>query len=116
MDSQQPAVKRKVSKRGRVGEGRPSKATPERLCRILADMSRGLTREQACAANDVCVTKFEIWEKRPEFRWLRAKAQAARIYAIQNDMHVAGLRDWKYYRYLAQFFYQRCFSRKFSSR
>jgi hypothetical protein len=68
-------------------------------------MSRGLTREQACAANGVWVSNFEDWEKKPEFRWLRARAEAARIHAIQNDMHVAGQRDWKYYQWQLERFF-----------
>jgi hypothetical protein len=39
--------KRKISKRGRQGEGRPSKRTPEVVAKIAEAIAIGLTDEQA---------------------------------------------------------------------
>ena len=65
-----PKPKRKI--------GRPTKASPERIQGILASIARGLTREQACAVNDVSDEAFTQWERRPEFLGLREKALGAR--------------------------------------
>jgi hypothetical protein len=75
------------------------KATPALIKAILADLARGLTRRQACAANGIGETTLREWEKRPEFGDLRAKTEAVRIkYALQkieecNDPRKRG--DWK---------------------
>jgi DNA-binding transcriptional regulator YiaG len=73
--------------------GRPSKATPERIEAILDDLARGLTREQACACNNVNVTQFREWEKRDEFPDLRAKAQATRKLALLKMVEES--KDWR---------------------
>jgi hypothetical protein len=75
--------------------GRPTKATPELLQAILDDLSRGLTREQACAVNGVSDEQFSQWEKRPEYPGLRARAQATRIRALVQLKAIAGEKDWK---------------------
>jgi len=77
--------------------GRPTKATPELLQAILDDLARGLTREQACAINGVSRSNFSLWELRPEFEDLRARAQAARILALmeRKQQYAEAHLDWK---------------------
>jgi hypothetical protein len=75
------------------------KATPALIKAILADLARGLTRRQACAANGIGETTLREWEKRPEFGDLRARTEAVRInYALSrieqcNEPRRKG--DWK---------------------
>jgi hypothetical protein len=91
--------------------GRPSKATPERIEAILADIASGLTREQACAYNGVSITRFREWEKKPEFPQLRACAEAARIKALQAKIDKCGAYsgDWKRF----SFYLERTFPQQF---
>ncbi len=62
----------RVSKRGVVNEGRPTKATPARIKAILRDIALGLTQERACACNGVHFTTWIDWknnaDKFPELR------------------------------------------------
>jgi hypothetical protein len=82
-----PGIKRKV--------GRPTKATPERIQSILNDIACELTREQACACNNVSASQFREWEKRAEFPDLRAKAQATRKLALLKMVEESTSTDWR---------------------
>jgi len=87
-----PTPKRKV--------GRPTKATPELLEAILADMALGLTEEEACALSGIDDATFYRWKQRPEFRNLRARAAAVRIkerLAKKDAAAAAGNSCWKSY-------------------
>jgi hypothetical protein len=93
-NGQQP----RVSKRGVVNEGRPTKATPARIKAILDDIALGLTQEQACALHGVDVTNWIRWKNDTQrFPELRAQAEARRIKILLKrkqelaDKHL----DWK---------------------
>ena len=97
MDLQQKQPKRQPRQRTR---GRLTKATPERIEAILADIANGLTKEQACACNGVSATSFREWERRAEFPDLRARAQGLRIKALLAKLEAAaeaGSSAWKSY-------------------
>ena len=87
----EPKVKRKI--------GRPTKATPERIEAVLADMARGFNREQACAHNGCSHDQWQEWEKRPEFPTLRHRAEAQRINYLINAIEAAvrSKLDWRAY-------------------
>jgi hypothetical protein len=79
---------------------RLTKATPERIEAILADIANGLTKEQACACNGVSATSFRKWEQREEFPDLRARAQGLRIKVLLAKLEAAaeaGNSAWKSY-------------------
>jgi hypothetical protein len=92
--------------------GRPTKATPERIEAILADIANGLTKEQACACNGVSATSFRKWEERPEFPDLRARAQGLRIKARLAKLEAAaesGNSAWKSYAWELEKIYRHQF-------
>ncbi len=98
---QKPAGR--VSKRGRISEGRPSKASAERIASILKDLARGFTVEQACAGNGTSHDQFEEWQKRPEFPVLRAAAQYARIdWLLSRIEDAKGFVGWQRYTWLLE--------------
>jgi uncharacterized protein YfiM (DUF2279 family) len=90
--------------------GRLTKATPERLEAILADIANGLTKEQACACNGVSATSFREWERRAEFPDLRAKAQGLRIKALLAKQEAAAQAgdqwSWKHYTWSLEKIYR----------
>lgn len=92
---------RKSKQMGPKGKrNRLTKATPERIEAILADIANGLTKEQACACNGVSATSFRKWEQRAEFPDLRARAQGLRIKALLAKLEAAaeaGKSAWKSY-------------------
>src|SRR5215469_1812417 len=101
----------KVENQGKAKVGRPTKATPKLIDAILADLANGMSREQACACNDVSIGTFREWEKRPEFPDLRAKAQGLRIkalLALQEAAAQAGEQwRWKHYTWSLEKIYRR---------
>jgi hypothetical protein len=79
-------------------DGRPSKATPEKIQAILDDIALGLTEEQACAANDVHQTTWIDWKNNTDkFPELRERAKARRIKALLKQMEEAREQklDWR---------------------
>ena len=107
MDLQQKQPKRQPRQRTR---GRLTKATPERIEAILADIANGLTKEQACACNGVSATSFREWERRAEFPDLRAKAQGLRIKALLAKQEAAAQAGdqwrWKHYTWSLEKIYR----------
>ena len=94
------------------GKRRLTKATPERIEAILADIANGLTKEQACACNGVSATSFRKWEERPEFPDLRARAQGLRIKALLAKLEAAaesGNSAWKSYAWELEKIYRHQF-------
>jgi len=81
--------------------GRPTKATPERIASILVAIARGLTREQACAKNDVSRAQFSEWEKRAEFPDLREKALAERADFLLGKIEQSAI-GWQRFAWLAE--------------
>lgn len=73
-----PSIKRKVSRRGRAGEGRPSKKSQE-LVNLLADSFDGLTDLEACAIAGIHRDTLTEWRKDPEFSGSLKKAEALRL-------------------------------------
>jgi hypothetical protein len=59
--------KRKISKRSRQGEGRPSKRTPEVVATIAAAIASGLTDRQAGVVAGIRHDTMTEWRKDPEF-------------------------------------------------
>jgi hypothetical protein len=57
----------RVSKRGRVGEGRPTKRTPEVVAEIAEAVAIGLTDEEAAVLAGVNPDTMTEWRKDPEF-------------------------------------------------
>ena len=94
------------------GKRRLTKATPERIEAILADIANGLTKEQACACNGVSATSFRKWEQSAEFPDLRARAQGLRIKALLAKLEAAaeaGNSAWKSYAWELEKIYRNQF-------
>ena len=70
----------RISKRGRVGEGRPSLYTPELASRLADHIAAGLTDEESAALEDISPDCIQRWRKgNPEFRATIKKAEAQRL-------------------------------------
>ena len=74
-----PTTKRKVSRRGRIGEGRPSKRTPEIVTLISECIADGLTDQEAAAIADIDPDTMTEWRKDPEFSGAIKRATALRL-------------------------------------
>jgi hypothetical protein len=69
-----------VSKRGRVGEGRPTLYTPELANRLADHIAAGLTGEEAAALEDISCDCISRWRKsNHEFCEAIKKAEAQRL-------------------------------------
>ena len=89
---------RRVSKRGRINEGRPTKATPERIQGILESIARGLTEEQACAVHDVSDRQWREWKSNDavsSVAFARAKGEFIQQRLAMKDACDAKGGDWK---------------------
>jgi hypothetical protein len=56
-----------ISKRGRLGEGRPTKRTPEVIAKIAEAIVIGLTDEEASLVAGINPDTMTEWRKDPEF-------------------------------------------------
>jgi hypothetical protein len=57
-----------ISKRGRVGEGRPTLYTPELANRLADHIAAGLTDEEAAALENIsCTTWGQAWRAAPTY-------------------------------------------------
>jgi hypothetical protein len=56
-----------ISKRGRLGEGRPTKRTPEVVAKIAEAIAIGLTDEEASLLAGINSDTMTEWRKEPEF-------------------------------------------------
>jgi hypothetical protein len=74
----QPKPQR-VSKRGRVNEGRPTKRTPELTAQIAESISFGLTDQEAAAIAGITPFTLSVWRRNPEFVDALRKATAIRL-------------------------------------
>ena len=68
-----------ISKRGRLGEGRPTKRTPEVVAKIAEVIAMGLTDEEAALLAGVNPDTMTERRKDPEFSGAIKKATAQRL-------------------------------------
>jgi hypothetical protein len=68
-----------ISKRGRVGEGRPTKRTPEVVAKIAEAVAIGLTDREAGLLAGVRHDTMTEWRKDPEFSEAIERATAQRL-------------------------------------
>ena len=69
----------KKSKRGRVGEGRPTKRTPEVVAKLAEAVAIGLTDEEAALLAGINPDTMTEWRKDPEFSGAIKRATAQRL-------------------------------------
>jgi hypothetical protein len=70
---------RELSKRGRAGEGRPTKRTPEVVAKIAEAIASGLTDREAGLLAGIRHDTMTEWRKDPEFSEAIEKATAERL-------------------------------------
>ena len=68
-----------ISKRGRIGEGRPTKRTPEVVAKIAEAVVIGLTDEGASLRVEIDPEIMTEWRKDPEFSGAIKRAGAQRL-------------------------------------
>ena len=66
-----------ISKRGRVGEGRPTKRTPQVVAKIAEAIAIGLTDEEASLLVGINPDTMTEWRKDPEFSGAIEKGRSA---------------------------------------
>jgi hypothetical protein len=91
----------RVSKRGVLNDGAPTKATDELLGAILDDLALGLTEQEACAGNGIAAETFCRWKSLPEFEELRAKAKYHQIKRLLHKQETEPM-DWKRWQWRLQ--------------
>ena len=84
----------KKSKRGRVGEGRPTKRTPEVVAKIAEAVASGLTDREAGILAGVRHDTMTEWRKDPEFSEAIERATAQRLLARLGRIE-AGEQGWQ---------------------
>ena len=83
-----------VSKRGRVGEGRPTKRTPQVVAKIAEAVAIGLTDEEAGLLAGINPDTMTEWRKDPEFSGAIKKATAQRL-LLRLERVEAGEQGWQ---------------------
>ena len=83
-----------ISKRGRVGEGRPTKRTPEVVARIAEAVAIGLTDEEAALLAGINPDTMTEWRKDPEFSGAIKRAGAQRL-LLRLERIEAGEQGWQ---------------------
>ena len=83
-----------ISKRGRVGEGRPTKRTPEVVARIAEAVAIGLTDQEAGLLAGVRHDTMTEWLKDPEFSEAIERATAQRL-LLRLGRIEAGEQGWQ---------------------
>ena len=84
----------KKSKRGRVGEGRPTTRTPEVVAKIAEAVASGLTDREAGILDGVRHDTMTEWRKDPEFSEAIERATAQRLLARLGRIE-AGEQGWQ---------------------
>jgi hypothetical protein len=84
----------KRSKRGRVGEGRPTKRTPEMVAKIAEAVAIGLTDEEASLLAGINPDTMTEWRKDPEFSGAIKRAGARRL-LLRLGRIEAGEQGWQ---------------------
>jgi hypothetical protein len=83
-----------ISKRGRLGEGRPTKRTAEVIAKIAQAVAIGLTDEEASLLAGVNPDTMSEWRKDPEFSGAIKKATAQRL-LLRLKRIEAGEQGWQ---------------------
>ena len=84
----------KKSRRGRVGEGRPTKRTPEMVAKIAEAIAIGLTDREAGLLAGVRHDTMTEWRKDPEFSEAMERATAQRL-LLRLERIEAGEQGWQ---------------------
>jgi hypothetical protein len=80
-----------ISKRGSLGEGRPTKRTPE----VVAKIASGLTHREAGIVAGIRHDTMTEWRKDPEFSEAIEKATAERLLFLRLERIEAGETGWQ---------------------
>ena len=83
-----------ISRRGRVGEGRPTKRTPEVVAKIAEAIASGLTDREAGLLAGIRHDTMTEWRKDPEFSEAIEKATAERLLTRLERIE-AGEQGWQ---------------------
>ena len=84
-----------ISKRGRVGEGRPTLYARELANRLADHIAAGLTDEEAAALEDISCDCIQRWRKgNPEFCVTIKRAEARRL-LLRLERIEAGEQGWQ---------------------
>ena len=84
----------RISKRGRIGEGRPTKRTPEVVAKIAEAIASGLTDREAGLLAGIRHDTMTEWRKDPEFSEAIEKATAERLLTRLERIE-AGEQGWQ---------------------
>jgi hypothetical protein len=84
----------KRSKRGRLGEGRPTKRTPEMVAKIAEAVAIGLTDEEASLLAGIDPDTMTEWRKDPELSGAIKRAGAQRL-LLRLERIEAGEQGWQ---------------------
>ena len=87
-------AERRVSKRGRIAEGRPTKRTPEVVAKIAEAVAIGLTDEEASLLAGINPDTMTEWRKDPEFSGAIKRAGAQRL-LLRLERIEAGEQGWQ---------------------
>ena len=102
---------RQESKRGRVGEGRPTLYTPELANRLADHIAAGLTDEEAAALEDISGDWIQRWRKsNPEFCVTIKRAEAPRL-KVRLERIEAGEAGWQGTAWALERIYPKRFAR-----
>jgi hypothetical protein len=83
-----------ISKRGRLGEGRPTKRTPEVVAKIAEAVAIGLTDREAGLLAGIRHDTMTEWRKDPEFSEAIERATAQRL-LLRLGRVEAGEQGWQ---------------------
>ena len=87
-------MERNKSRRGRVGEGRPTKRTPEVVAKIAEAVAIGLTDREAGLLAGIRHDTMTEWRKDPEFSEAIERATAQRL-LLRLGRVEAGEQGWQ---------------------
>jgi hypothetical protein len=100
-EAPKPTIKRKVSRRGRLGEGRPSKCTPETTRAICRAYAKGLSLEDAARVAGVARDAAFEWSKDAQFSEALKKARAQRQLFLLEQLEASG-QAWTRFAWLLE--------------
>jgi hypothetical protein len=97
----------RVSKRGVLNDGAPTKASDETLAAILDDMAQyGMTQQQAAAGHGVSPETFSRWKADPKYEGLRDRAQYIQIKNLMAKFENAPPGEYKRFAWLLEKIYR----------